>query len=145
MREKCNVVACICIRRGNRTYVPQYPRLNNKCIPLISCSVLFLLIFSLSTTVYFLFPFRILNRVESRALSSRTTLRLFSTSITWKTWKTHSVRLHVSYEIGVTLTPTAFCTYAYERIATNKCNHLLNPHNYIFGCFCAGWRSETYA
>lgn len=99
----------------SRTYVSHRSRVNNKCIPLtsydfsISFSIFFFLVlfsvFSPPLCVNIVFASRspARNRVKSTTTPSRAVLRLFNASITWKTWKTHSVRFHVSYEIGVAL------------------------------------------
>jgi hypothetical protein len=81
---------------------------SNKCIPLTSHFPSHSFLFSVFPSLYVLFFFlyshiKSQNRAKNRVFLSRAVLRLYSASITWKTWKTHSVRFHVSYRVDVTL------------------------------------------
>lgn len=103
-RKKCNVITCI--YWNSRTYVSLsrvYALYNNKCIPLTSRNFLLFYLQSFRVYIHLVSVSHRLN-AKNKIFFSLVLyfVRFISASITWKTWKTHSVRFHVSCDIDIT-------------------------------------------
>lgn len=120
--EKCNVIARVYVQWNAvaRTSRVVHVLITSVYLSLRTFSFFFsffffLLLFSVFPLCIFCpcFAFSSAKSCEKYNSSlSCCTLRLFYASVTWKTWKTHSVRLRVSYEIDVTLIETPKCSNA---------------------------------